>query len=168
MATHSNVLAWRIPGMVEPGGLPSMGSHRVRHNWNDLAVSKFNTYFKNRLAIWNILDKWKWTLCPGKILMGDCGTISLCTAIWEHMVIHSNKRPNSRLKQILCSGPGRNLWCWWHEMQLLVSFMAPCFIGTHWIGNEESWMCTRHLQGKLSISWLFIYSLSIPFFDLIL
>ena len=32
MATHSSVLAWRIPGMVEPGGLPSMGSHRVRHD----------------------------------------------------------------------------------------------------------------------------------------
>ena len=33
MATHSSVLAWRIPGTGEPGGLPSMGSHRVRHNW---------------------------------------------------------------------------------------------------------------------------------------
>ena len=32
MATHSSVLAWRIPGMVEPGGLPSMGLHRVRHD----------------------------------------------------------------------------------------------------------------------------------------
>ena len=32
MATHSSVLAWRIPEMEEPGGLPSMGSHRVRHN----------------------------------------------------------------------------------------------------------------------------------------
>jgi len=32
MATHSSVLAWRIPGAGEPGGLPSMGSHRVRHN----------------------------------------------------------------------------------------------------------------------------------------
>ena len=32
MATHSSVLAWRIPGMVEPGGLPPMGSHRVRHD----------------------------------------------------------------------------------------------------------------------------------------
>ena len=31
MATHSNVLAWRIPGMGEPGGLPSMKSHRVGH-----------------------------------------------------------------------------------------------------------------------------------------
>ena len=37
MATHSSVLAWRIPGTGEPGGLPSMGSHRVGHNWSDLA-----------------------------------------------------------------------------------------------------------------------------------
>ena len=32
MATHPSVLAWRIPGMGEPGGLPSMGLHRVRHD----------------------------------------------------------------------------------------------------------------------------------------
>ena len=39
MATHSIVLAWRIPGMGEPGGLPSMGSHRVGHDFNDLAAA---------------------------------------------------------------------------------------------------------------------------------
>ena len=39
MATHSSVLAWRIPGTAEPGGLPSMGSHRVGHNWSDLAAA---------------------------------------------------------------------------------------------------------------------------------
>ena len=39
MATHSSVLAWRIPGTREPGGLPSMGSHRVRHDWSDLAAA---------------------------------------------------------------------------------------------------------------------------------
>ena len=32
VTTHSSILAWRIPGMGEPGGLPSMGSHRVRHD----------------------------------------------------------------------------------------------------------------------------------------
>ena len=37
MATHSSVLAWRIPGMAGPGGLPSMGSHRVGHDGSDLA-----------------------------------------------------------------------------------------------------------------------------------
>ena len=39
MATHSSVLAWRIPGTGEPGGLPSMGSHRVGHDWSDLAIA---------------------------------------------------------------------------------------------------------------------------------
>ena len=39
MATHSSVLAWRIPGMGETGGLPSMGSHRVGHDWSDLGAA---------------------------------------------------------------------------------------------------------------------------------
>ena len=39
MATHSSVLAWRIPGTGEPGGLPSMGWHRVGHDWSDLAAA---------------------------------------------------------------------------------------------------------------------------------
>jgi len=39
MATHSTVLAWRIPGTGEPAGLLSMGSHRVGHDWSDLAAA---------------------------------------------------------------------------------------------------------------------------------
>ena len=39
MATHSSVLAWRIPGLGEPGGLPSMESHRVGHDWSNLAAA---------------------------------------------------------------------------------------------------------------------------------
>ena len=39
MATHSNVLAWRIPGTGEPGGLPAMRLHRVGHDWSDLAAA---------------------------------------------------------------------------------------------------------------------------------
>ena len=39
MATHSSILAWRIPGTEEPSGLPSMGLHRVRHDWSDLAAA---------------------------------------------------------------------------------------------------------------------------------
>ena len=39
MATHSSVLAWRIPGTEEPGGLPSMGSHKVGHDWRNLAAA---------------------------------------------------------------------------------------------------------------------------------
>ena len=46
MATHSSALVWRIPGMGEPGGLPSMGSHSVRHDWSDLlAAALFNSSY---------------------------------------------------------------------------------------------------------------------------
>ena len=63
MATHSNVLAWRIPGTGEPGGLPSMGSHRVGHDWSDSAAvaaahsevsSLVAQKVKNLPAMWEI------------------------------------------------------------------------------------------------------------------
>ena len=41
MAPHSSVLAWRTPGTEEPGGLPSMGSHRVGRDWSDLAAAEY-------------------------------------------------------------------------------------------------------------------------------
>ena len=41
MATHSRVLAWRIPGTGEPGGLPSMGSQRVRHDYTEIRLIIF-------------------------------------------------------------------------------------------------------------------------------
>ena len=53
MATHSSVLAWRIPQMGEPGGLPSMWLYRVGHNWSDLAAaaaSLTHTLWKEREA----------------------------------------------------------------------------------------------------------------------
>ena len=46
MATHSSVLAWRIPGTGEPGGLPSMGSNRVGHGWRDLAAARSNIHLQ--------------------------------------------------------------------------------------------------------------------------
>ena len=47
MATHSSVLAWRIPGMAEPCGLPSMGSHRVGHDGSDLAAAAASVQFSS-------------------------------------------------------------------------------------------------------------------------
>ena len=55
MATHSSVLAWRIPESEAPGGLPSMGMHRVGHDWSDLAAASDS-----------ILKSWEITL-PAKV-----------------------------------------------------------------------------------------------------
>ena len=49
MATHSSVLSWRIPGMGEPGGLPSLGSHRVGRDWSDLAAGMWEPSFLTRI-----------------------------------------------------------------------------------------------------------------------
>ena len=50
MATHSSVLAWRIPGTGEPGGLPSTGSHRVGHDWSDLAAAAIASAWLGQLS----------------------------------------------------------------------------------------------------------------------
>ena len=68
-ATHSSVLACRIPGMGEPGGLPSMGSHRVGHNWSGLAAaaaaysSGWESFYKILCHILNI-SKSQFCYCP--------------------------------------------------------------------------------------------------------
>ena len=72
MAAHSSVLAWRIPGTGEPGGLPSMGSYRVKHNWSDLAAAAalyiscdlLNTMLKVkiRMAVW-VQNDYKYISC---------------------------------------------------------------------------------------------------------
>ena len=66
MATHSSVLAWRIPGTGKPGELPSIGLHRIGHNWSDLAAAAgmltWNymlffpmLFFKILVLYWNII-----------------------------------------------------------------------------------------------------------------
>ena len=66
MATCSNVLAWRIPGAVEPDGLPSMGSHRVGHDWSDLAAAA--AYAGVLSHVWCFATPWtvahQAPLCP--------------------------------------------------------------------------------------------------------
>ena len=56
MATHSSALAWRIPGTGEPSGLPSMGSHRVGHDWSNLAA----TYDARIGVLWSLAGRCSW------------------------------------------------------------------------------------------------------------
>ena len=53
IATHSSVFAWRIPGKGQPGGLPSMGSHRVGHDWSDLAAAAQHFPWSGRIKASN-------------------------------------------------------------------------------------------------------------------
>ena len=71
MATHSSVLAWRIPGTGEPDGLPSMGSHRVGHDWSDSAAAAAAACWMTTHRIPSSLSKnkeMKDTVCPSSAL----------------------------------------------------------------------------------------------------
>ena len=89
MATHSSVLAWRIPGTGEPGGLPSMASQRVRHDWNDLAAAAAAAAAARRPGVlWfmesqRVRHDWvtelNWTECPNLTFQNSVeATYSVC------------------------------------------------------------------------------------------
>ena len=82
MATHSSVLAWRIPGTGEPGGLLSMGLHRVGHDWSDLAVAVWAFFGIAFLWDWN--ENWPfpvlWPLLSFPDLLAYWVQHSICTA----------------------------------------------------------------------------------------
>ena len=91
MATHSSVLAWRIPGTGEPSGLPSMGSHRVGHDWSDLAsvfIKPFNFRFSS--FYWSVYWLgllWYWMVCLGNEQRSfchfwDCSQVQTCRLWW--------------------------------------------------------------------------------------
>ena len=91
MATHSSVLAWRIPGMGEPGGLPSMGLYRVGHDWSDLAAAaawcaghnakSFLCFFSN----FNFkINLWGGCFSPNNKMVGNADWwLSTCQALFE-------------------------------------------------------------------------------------
>ena len=64
MATHSSILAWRIPGTEEPGGLPSMGSHRVGHDGSDLAAAAAAANAPRNSSLFHLLLPSSLTLTP--------------------------------------------------------------------------------------------------------
>ena len=98
MATHSSVLAWRIPGMVEPGGLLSMLSHRVRHDWSDLAAAPAHCGLEPSTVTLHI----HWFKCWVSHLLAMWPWVSTCSLIWKiGGVLHSQ----SVLLRIKCQAP---------------------------------------------------------------
>ena len=69
MATHSSILAWRIPGTGEPGGLLSMGSYRVGHYLSDTATAEAGHYTEKAMAPHSSTLAWKiaWAEEPGRL-----------------------------------------------------------------------------------------------------
>ena len=85
MATHSSVLAWRIPGTGEPAGLLSMGSHRIGHDWSDLAAAA-----AGQKTVGSLFSLWPypWVVAGSNILsmcrwvQGHCAFCWPCEWLW--------------------------------------------------------------------------------------
>ena len=87
MATQSSVLAWRIPGTGEPGGLPSMGSHKVGHDWSNLAAvvaSVFILYWPYSsvsIILGPSMQKFSFSQCLSLFYGGESLSVGLS---WTH------------------------------------------------------------------------------------
>ena len=121
MATHSSVLAWRIPGTGEPGGLPTMGSHRVAHDWSGLAAAHCpGSHPKPDPVLSSLLHLVFFTLSE-KLILKDWGsclylqdtgfredrvTSVLDTEIWTFLAVWQIKGPSGIL------GPSHDVEAW--------------------------------------------------------
>ena len=159
MANHSSVLAWRIPGMGEPGGLPSMGSHRVRHDWSDSAAA----------AVVHNLDWileppwWILVLVPGTYTIP---TASQCQMLFAFIMKHpgdSNMKPHLRISGahetnfkpspcMLQNKVHSSAWVhsraafWTHPLDLTCQlFTSSAFLFNQWLKREYLagcvWIC---------------------------
>ena len=86
-----SVLAWRIPGMGEPGGLPSMGSHRVRHDRSDVAAAAAHFVYGSSRFLWH------WEMSWGRICRQSRAISSISARyIWAHMELTTTAASESR------------------------------------------------------------------------
>ena len=125
MATHSSVLAWRIPGTGEPGGLPSTGSHRVRDDWSDLAAAAVAAFLGLHLIIlsnWALRKTWNkyhiWYPSQGFVGFSGGSVVKNSPANAEDvgLIPRSRSSPgegNGNPFQYSCLGNPMNWGVWW-------------------------------------------------------
>ena len=114
MATHSSILAWRIPWIEEPGGPQSIGSQRVRHDWSDLGC-RFS------ITCWIIMEwTWKFSIfLKSRLLL----TKAVCL-IWQ--IRHGGAGHTVNYSLSLCSNVYLLTFCLWYF--ILLSLFAPLLI----------------------------------------
>ena len=148
MATHSSVLAWRIPGIGEPGGLPSLGSHGVGHDWSNLAAAAAEKAPEKEMAPNSSTPAWKipWTEEPGRL-----------QSMWSLRVRHDWTTSlscigegNGNPLQCSCLENPRDGGAWWAA----VYRVAQSRTRLKWLSSSSSSReGSLHLLGKADGSW---------------
>ena len=134
MATHSSVLAWRIPGVGEPGGLTSMGSHRVRHDWSDLAAAAA-VHNPDFLIIHKMIFM---ALKKFKIDQASCTSLTTIPLFFKHSAF-------------FLQGGGEGLL--WHSVQFssVQSLSRVRLFATPWIAARQAFLSITNSQSSLKL-----------------
>ena len=99
----TRVLAWRIPGTGEPGGLPSMGLHRVRYDWNYLAATSgwesmlCQLFYDHKLVTQHL---WRWINSTNhvKYFALQCSSLNVSSGVWWSWLVWASVFPDANLK----------------------------------------------------------------------
>ena len=164
MATYSSALAWRIPGMGEPGGLPSMGSHRVGHDWSDLAAAAAGKSY--HLSEPWVSQLWNTEKHPG------CQKCNNAQRRGLESVLHGAQHSQGFHALAATCGAGlgmrhRKNWQWWPDQApknermsgtqgVFLEFprftRSQTYWGAHWLEEGSLDVLGRHLGPPLQVS----------------
>ena len=166
MATHSSILAWRIPGTEEPGGLPSVGSHRVRHDWSDLAAAAAN--WLNTTFLFYLVILWQCvSYIAGQEPSVSCSNSYSSQLLPLHLpVVTTSFNPHNLKRWVLCRYTKRDsTTCLSHTASSSVNsyykdFWAGCWhlmaldgLWTHWkVHTKPCLLCEVIFMGL----WAFL------------
>ena len=150
MATHSSVLAWRIPGTGEPGGLLSMGSHRVGHDWSDLAASAAVMLTRGKLA--TACPKCRYTNWPKSFLADTTsGTQDIFLSLRIHSPFFSDIKilPTFKSSDYIWALPQSCSWP--SQVSHMISFTqnSKVLSSKFWVWNAE--FCINESQFRLTL-----------------
>ena len=129
MATHSSILAWRIPGTEEHGGLLSMGSHRVGHDWSDLAAAAA------------MLLLFTYLLCNAN-LNANVKRITPRWNHWNYTIVFRSLSPVDVLSALEKTNPSQDQEYWRKKgssgRELAEGVLQACSVNPHWCPGTPS------------------------------
>jgi len=141
MATHSSVLAWRIPGTGEPGGLPSMGLHRVGHDWSDLAAAAIRVWSLHlRVSFYENNEKISFSFISQEgtqliylYILKNCDFLALATRKFRVTFVN----PYSTIQQRFCIGLTFSFF--YFPVKILLSPRFPHVFGFYPVAQYAFW-----------------------------
>ena len=175
LSTHSSVLAWRIPGTGQPSALPSMGSHRVGHDWSDLAAAaaargslsllffpELSTTLGNLVKTWVGSNSYSHQLAfsvTENVKSGTCFPRLICKEGWLEKSADAGGKFLGFFFFLLIRGEGIPRWHSGKESTCQSKF-NPWVEKIPWLGNGNPLQCCLENSMDRGIWWATVYGVA--------